>query len=145
MTTAVDTIAKHRSPHDPHAMAALSTARSNFPGRRRLVVPTLIPGPIDGFDPADPYIRRFWVAAIGPGAVEDLLRLVVAGRKSKPIPEPLYLSALIIEGLVVARGLSIAVPDPIPPLGPVSRRRLRGSLKAEHARFILERASVHKS
>lgn len=145
MTTAVDAITKHRSPHDPHAVTALSTAGSTFPARRRLVIPHLTQGPPDGFDPSDPYVRRYWVAAIGPGAVEDLMRLVTAGRRSIPISEPLYLHTLIVEGLAVCDGTDISVSDPIPPLGPKARQLLKGSLRAEHARLMLQRPASSRS
>lgn len=99
----------------------------------------------DGFQPSDPYIRRYWVAAIGQGPVADLLRLVVAARKQIPIPEPVFLSTLISEGLATVSSNRVAVPDPIPPLGAVARQRLGGVLRAEHAKFMLARATVDMS
>lgn len=74
---------------------------------------------------------------MGPGAVEDLLRLVTAARRTVEIPEPIFLSTLLIEGLVVVHGDRILVPDPIPPLGRWARSRLSPALRAEHAAFML--------
>lgn len=93
----------------------------------------------NGFQPHDAYIGTFWVPAIGPGAVEDLLRLLIAARRSRSIPEPMFLSTLLVEGLVVITGGVILVPDPIPALGARARNRLPVRLRAAHARFMLER------
>lgn len=118
--------------HTSHPEGSWATAT------RRLVRP--VPVAIDdGFEPDDPYVRRYWVAAIGQGAVADLLRLVVAARRKVLIPEPTFLSTLISEGLASAVWDQVSVPDPIPPLGAVARKRLAPSLRAEHASFMLAR------
>jgi hypothetical protein len=96
----------------------------------------------NGFQPEDAYVRRYWVASIGPGAVEDLLRLVTAGRRNLEIAEPLFLSTLLTEGLAAVHGDQILVPDPIPGLGQWARGRLAPGLRAEHAAFMLARSPV---
>ncbi len=118
----------------PHA----STRGSWATDSRRLIRPEVI-ATIAGFEPDDIYIRRFWVAAIGSGAVEDLLRMVIAGRRNVAIAEPCFLPTLILEGLAHAVADRIQVPDPIPALGPTARMRLRPSLRSEHARHLLAR------
>lgn len=106
---------------------------------RRRVRPAIVPIE-DGFQPDDVYVRRYWVASIGAGAVEDLLRLVTAGRRTLEIPEPLFLSTLLTEGLAAVRGDLILVPDPIPGLGQWARARLTPGLRTEHAAFMLARS-----
>lgn len=106
---------------------------------RRQVRPAIVPIE-DGFQPDDVYVRRYWVASIGAGAVEDLLRLVTAGRRTLEIPEPLFLSTLLTEGLAAVRGDLILVPDPIPGLGQWARARLTPGLRTEHAAFMLARS-----
>ena len=105
---------------------------------RRRVRPAIVPIE-DGFQPEDVYVRRYWVASMGPGAVEDLLRLVTAARRNLEIPEPIFLSTLLTEGLAAVQAGLILVPDPIPPLGQWARARLAPGLRAEHAAFILAR------
>ncbi|HZD22439.1 MAG TPA: hypothetical protein VE569_03430 [Acidimicrobiia bacterium] len=41
-----------------------------------------------GVEPSDPYVRRFWVAALGPGAVAELLRLISAAGKGEEVRLP---------------------------------------------------------
>ena len=84
-----------------------------------------VPGPADGVDPSDAYVRRFWVAALGPAAVTDLLRLSAAARRDLAIPLPLSLPVLLSEGLVAWLDGQLAVPHPLPR---VPNARLRRGL-----------------
>ncbi len=77
-----------------------------------------------GYQPTDPYIRRYWVAAIGPGAVADLLRLAAAAQRGRSLPVPTHLDVLLREGLVARMGDVIGIPTTFPQL-PL---RLRGRL-----------------
>ncbi len=100
---------------------------------RPLIRPRLWAGPVDGLDAADPYVRRYWSAAIGPSAVADLLRLITAAKRGNPLPYPLYLHVLVTEHLVVRIGDAILVGERVPALGPRQLRLLPGWLRREHA------------
>ena len=108
--------------------AASPTVRS-----RPLIRPVAIPGPGHRVD--DPVMRRFWVAVVGAGAVEDLLRLITAARRGKRIKNPKFLSTLIREGLATSDGRTVTVRRLIPPLGTAHRRRLSPAMRAEYDRL----------
>jgi hypothetical protein len=105
------------------------------------VAPQLIGDPITelGYSPADPYVRRFWTAVIGPGAVADLLRLAAAARCGTRIRRPTHLHILVGEGLVFVLAGRLLVRPTIPPLGPQHTRRLPPRLQREHCRLRLAR------
>lgn len=84
-----------------------------------------------GVLPAHPYVRRYWTALIGPGAVADLLRLTVAAVRGNAVRRPLHLDVLAREGLVAANGDELLVRPTVPPLSKSNRRRLPVSLRAE--------------
>ena len=88
------------------------------------------------FAVTDPYVRRFWTAVIGPGAVADLLRLATAARCGRSLRRPLHMPALVMAGLVRAvdsdaPGVRVLVPVVPPGL----RRRLTPALTREHASY----------
>ena len=87
------------------------------------------------FAPSDPYVRRFWVAAIGPSAVAELLRLVQAGSKGEDVRLPRYLPTLIRCGLAKIESDAIVVGDRIPEVPAELRWRFPPSLAAEHSRL----------
>jgi hypothetical protein len=106
---------------------------------RRLIAPLLFDRDADGHRADDPAVRRFWSAAIGPGAVADLLRLTAAAHAGRRIKEPVRLSILTAEGLVATHGDVVLVRPLIPRLGHRQLRRLRPSLRAEY-RAVVEAA-----
>lgn len=83
---------------------------------RRVVTPRTSSGEADGFLTTDPYVRRFWVAAIGPGAVADLLRLAAAAQRGRSLPMPVHLPVLLHERLVTCDAGVLLIPDRVPPL-----------------------------
>jgi hypothetical protein len=85
------------------------------------------------YHPTDPYVRRFWAAALGPSAVVDLLRLSQAARRRQRVRRPLRLRSLLEAGLVRIDGESILVVEEIPPLPPRLVARLPVHLRREHA------------
>jgi hypothetical protein len=85
-----------------------------------------------GFATDDPYVRRYWTAAIGQGAVADLMRLAVAAQRDRSLPLPESLRTLVREDL--ARWVSgrLFVRTTIPRLSPALERRLTPELKRSH-------------
>ena len=79
------------------------------------------------------YVCRFWTAAIGRGAVADLIRLAVAAQRDRSLPRPVFLGVLVREGLVTTTGARLAVRKTVPPLSGDQVRRLPPPLRAEHA------------
>jgi hypothetical protein len=105
---------------------------------RRWIEPLLGVDAGIGHDPADPAVRRFWTAIVGPGAVADLLRLVAAARLGRLIRQPTHLGVLAAEGLVERRAGTVVAPPRIPHLTEAHIRRLTPSLRAEYRRLIGE-------
>ena len=89
----------------------------------------------EGFSPGHEYVRRFWAAAIGRGAIRDLLDLFVAGLRQKAVQEPFYLRVLLSAGLVDVRGDRIWIPSLVPMLPSVLVSRLSPYLRSEHRRW----------
>ena len=84
-----------------------------------------------GFATDDPYVRRYWTAAIGPGAVADLMRLAVAAQRGRSLLRPESLGILVREDLARWVHGRLFVRTVIPPLGPYQERRLTPELRRE--------------
>ena len=89
-----------------------------------------------GFDPSHPYVRTYWTAILGPGAVEELLRVICAAKRQRTIPHPLYLPVLCREGLVHYAQRAVWVSDRIPPLGRHHVARLSPDLRRRHTQDL---------
>ncbi len=91
----------------------------------------------DGTFPAShAYVRRFWVAALGSGAIAELLRLVRAAEKGEEVRLPRHLPQLLRAGLVTASSGSLQVSNRIPPVPRELRWRFPPSLAGEHSRWV---------
>lgn len=91
----------------------------------------------DGPFPAShPYIRRFWVAALGSGAIAELLRLVRAAEKGEEVRLPRYLPHLLRADLVSVTSNGIRVGNRFPVVPRELRWRFPPSLAGEHSRWI---------
>ena len=99
----------------------------------RPTVPVRLIPSNDGLDASDPYVRRFWVAALGPGAVAELLRLVSAAGKGEEVRLPRHLPQLLKAGLVTVVDGTLGVRERIPPVPPEMRWRFPPDLAAQHA------------
>jgi len=98
------------------------------------VTPVLRTTEEPGYSPTHQYVRRFWIAVLGPGAVADLLRLTAAAQSGRSLKEPIHLSALVRLGLVGWENGSISVADRVPPVPTDLVRRLPPALRRAHAR-----------
>jgi hypothetical protein len=97
---------------------------------RPTIVPVLLQGAFTGFAPTDPYVRRFWIPIVGPGAVADLLRLTTAARGGRPLKLPVHTPLLVREGLARRDAPdTVAVRPLVPPLSPPQVRRLPPRLR----------------
>lgn len=104
--------------------------------RIRPTVPVRIVPGSDGVEASDPYVRRFWVAALGPGAVAELLRLVSAAGKGEEVRLPRHLPQLLRAGLVTVIDGTLAVPERIPLVPPEMRWRFPPDLASQHTDWL---------
>ncbi|MCL1598569.1 MAG: hypothetical protein M3094_05260 [Actinomycetia bacterium] len=86
-----------------------------------------------GYPPTHDYVRRFWIAVLGPGAVADLLRITAAAHSGRSLKEPVHLSTLLAAGLVLWHGKTLAVPDTVPPVPRHIVARFPPALRRAHA------------
>ncbi len=98
--------------------------------RRAMVRPHLWTAP-GGYPARHEYVRRYWTAALGPGAVADLLRLVQAAKRRRSIRRPLSLATLARVGLVVEQESRLYVRSTVPPVPPELWPRLTPQLRRE--------------
>jgi len=110
-----------------------ATLRRTAMSRSR-VTPVLASTEQPGYSPAHEYVRRFWIAVLGPGAVADLLRLTAAAHSGRSLKEPTHLPALVRLGLVRRENGSISVTNRIPPVPDDLVRRFPPALRRAHAR-----------
>lgn len=101
--------------------------------RRRPYVEAVLARWDAGLDPAGRYVRRYWTAAIGAPAVADLLRLIQAAKRGRPIRRPVHSAHLARVGLVIPVGSRLVVRSTVPPLPPDFIRALPPWLRRELA------------
>jgi hypothetical protein len=99
-----------------------------------MIKPRLWLSPV-GYPAHHEYVRRYWTAAIGAGAVADLLRLMQAAKRKKSIRRPINTPALVRSGLVVGHDNQLWVRSTVPPLPAEMLRRLPQSLRHELAQL----------
>lgn len=102
--------------------------------RIRPLLPVRTEPVTDGYSPDDPYVRRFWVAAIGAGAVGELLRLIRAGQNGVAVPLPRWLPSLLRAELVAVRDGELVVASRVPLVPATMRRRFAPGLRDQHRR-----------
>ena len=89
------------------------------------------------FEVTHPYVRRFWTAVIGPGAVADLLRLATAAQRGRSLRRPVHLGLLVHLGLVAASEGRLLVRTTVPPIPRIlASRRLTPDLARQHRRAL---------
>lgn len=67
-----------------------------------------------GIPVTHPYVRRYWTALLGPGAIADLLRLATAAVRHRSLPRPVHLSQLARAGLVCCEDGVVKVRTRVP-------------------------------
>ena len=134
MRTAASASSHDRPPSQAAAGHADAAVRPT--ARTRPVVPIRLEDGEDGFEPSDPYVRRFWVAAIGPGAITELLRLVRAAGKGEDVRLPRHLPLLLKAGLVTVSEGALVVPKSLPVVPYELRWRFPPGLAAEHSDLL---------
>jgi hypothetical protein len=103
---------------------------------RAVVSPVLGSAPSGGYSPSHEYVRRFWIAVLGPGAVADLLRLTAAAQSGRSLKEPVHLPMLLAAGLAIRISGSVIVNDTVPPVPAHLVRRMPPALRRAHARAV---------
>ena len=89
----------------------------------------------NGYPVDHDYVRRYWTAAIGAGAVADLLRLMQAAKRRKSIRRPVNTPTLVRSGLVVGHSNHIWVRSTVPPVPIELLSRLTPALRQELTRL----------
>ncbi|MDJ0923482.1 MAG: hypothetical protein QNJ77_02880 [Acidimicrobiia bacterium] len=119
----------------PPPGAAASPTRAT--ARQRAIITPL---PWETTDPTittypitHPYVRRYWTATIGPGAVADMLRLATAARRGRSLRRPTHLQVLVRANLVHTKHGHVFVRTRIPELTPLQVRLLPPDLRREHS------------
>ena len=100
------------------------------------MVPVRLSADRGRFEPSDPYVRRFWVAAIGANAVAELLRLVRSAEKGEDVRLPRTLPLLLKTGLAEVEQGSLVVGARMPLVPLELRWRFSPHLADEHNRHV---------
>ena len=90
------------------------------------------------YSPTHPYVRLYWTATIGPGAVADLLRLATAARRGRSLRRPTHLHVLVRAGLAHTHNGQIFVRTRIPPLNNIQVRLLPPDLRRQHPETVTD-------
>ena len=120
----------------PGAAVLPNDASRPTASRRRIITPTLWEKDPTGFPTQHPYVRRFWTAAIGSGAVADLMRLAVAAQRGRPLLLPTSTALLTKEGLISWNRGQLLARVSIPPLPDRHLQGMPPSLRREHRQAI---------
>ena len=113
-------------------------AACRIPAQSRYrIAPRLLPGEFRrGLDPSHPYVRTYWTALVGKGAVAGPAPVDRRRPARGDHPPPLYLPALCREGLAHHADQAVWVRGLVPPLGRVHLPRLPLVLRKRHRRDL---------
>ncbi|MDJ0953963.1 MAG: hypothetical protein QNJ81_09800 [Acidimicrobiia bacterium] len=117
----------------PRSGAAASQVRAT--ARQRAIIkpiPWDWDGGCTGYTPTHPYVRLYWTATIGPGAVADLLRLATAATRGRSLRRPTHLHVLVRVGLAHTHKGHVFVRTTIPELNAIQVRLLPPDLRRQH-------------
>ncbi|MDX2466377.1 MAG: hypothetical protein QNL12_03615 [Acidimicrobiia bacterium] len=82
-----------------------------------------------------PYVRLYWTATIGPGAVADMMRLATAAKRGRSLRRPTHLHVLVRTNLVHVRSGHVFVRTRIPQLNDIQVRLLPPDLRRQHPKM----------
>lgn len=127
----------------PRSGAAEGHQRATGPRLRRTVRPRTVIWPAvwassgRGYPVSSEYVRTFWTAVLGPGAVADLLRLATAAARGRSLLRPPTISALCAAGLTREHAGRLEVRAMVPPLPDHRLRSLHPAIRRlhQHARW----------
>ncbi|MCL1693624.1 MAG: hypothetical protein M3096_08075 [Actinomycetia bacterium] len=122
----------------PHPGVTVRPADRPTVQRRTEIRPVVWDGTPSGFPSHHPYVRKFWTAAIGSGAVADLMRLAVAAQRGRSLPIPTNLSLLSREGLVSWSRGRLLTGASVPPLSNRHLRQMTPALRREHRQALAD-------
>ena len=114
--------------------AAVDRVVRRVPRIRSFSVELINPS-LEGFSPGHEYVRCFWAAAIGKGAIRDLLELFLAGLRQRTVHEPFHLGVLVSAGLAEVVEGRIRIPSRVPLLPAPMVSRLNPHLRSDHRRW----------
>ncbi len=118
----------------PHSGAAANPLRAT--ARQRAIIKPIpwdwTDDEPDAISPTHPYVRLYWTATIGPGAVADLLRLATAATRGRSLRRPTHMHVLVRVGLVHTHNGHVFVRTKIPPLNDLHVRLLAPDLRRQH-------------
>ena len=122
----------------PPGVAVSPVGASRLTATRRITVePEVWTERPPGFPAQHPYVRKFWTAAIGSGAVADLMRLAVAAQRGRSLPLPTSLSLLSREGLVSWSRGRLLTGTFVPAVPNRHIRNMTPALRREHQRALV--------
>ncbi len=84
------------------------------------------------YSPTNPYVRLYWTATIGPGAVADLLRLATAAIRGRSLRRPTHIHVLVRVGLVHTHDGHVFVRTKVPRLNAIQVKLLPPDLRRQH-------------
>ena len=121
----------------PQPGAAAKTIRAT--ARQRAIITPLPWQPTDPdmttYPLNHPYVRRYWTATIGPGAVADLLRLATAAQRGRSLRRPTHLHVLVRSNLAHTASGRVFVRTRVPELSPFHVRLLPPDLRRAHPKM----------
>ena len=88
------------------------------------------------YSPTHPYVRLYWTATIGSGAVADLLRLATAATRGRSLRRPTHLHVLVRSGLAHTHNGQVFVRTRVPPLNLIQVRLLPPDLRRQHPETV---------
>ncbi|MCP3975104.1 MAG: hypothetical protein GY720_11500 [bacterium] len=118
------------SASSPGAVDRSRLRRTVWP--RAIVSPRVWETPERGHAASSAYVRTFWTALLGPGAVADLLRLATAASRDRSLRRPLGLSRLCSAGLAREQEGQLEVRVTVPTLTKHQLRTLHPAVRRLH-------------
>jgi len=114
----------------PGAVDKTRLRRTVWP--RSVVSPRVWESHQAGYPASSSYVRTFWTAVLGPGAVADLLRLATAASRGRSLLRPINLSTLCAAGLARERAGQVEIKVIVPKLSNHQLRSVHPAVRRLH-------------